>query len=163
MNHRPVAIVDLKRRGPLSRHLFKYATNDGYKYRSDVRSLSLSLTQLITLSLSKLSLLQRMASNDNSKRKLEEEAESSTVRKRLRISDDDVGDDDSSDSPEEETEEEEVSSEETSMKQLDTSEGKLFAKYGHDTTSPSSEPLTPESHWCSDEDSSDEDDDDDDF
>jgi hypothetical protein len=30
-----------------------------------------------------LSLLQRMASNDNNKRKLEEEAESSTVRKRL--------------------------------------------------------------------------------
>jgi hypothetical protein len=44
----------------------------------------LSLVQLITLSLSKLSLLQRMTSNENKgKRKLEEEAESSTARKRL--------------------------------------------------------------------------------
>jgi hypothetical protein len=45
-----------------------------------------------SLSLSKLSLLQRMASNDNNgKRKLEEEAESLTARKRLRLSDDDDG------------------------------------------------------------------------
>jgi hypothetical protein len=45
---------------------------------------ALSLVQPITLSLSKLSLLQRMTSNDNNdKHKLEEEAESSTVRKRL--------------------------------------------------------------------------------
>jgi hypothetical protein len=49
------------------------------------RPMALSFIQSITLSLSKLSLLQRMASNDNnnSKRKLEEEAESTTVRKRL--------------------------------------------------------------------------------
>jgi hypothetical protein len=45
---------------------------------------SLSLIQPITLSLSKLSLLQRMASNDNDKCKLEEEAESS-VRRRRRL------------------------------------------------------------------------------
>jgi hypothetical protein len=49
---------------------------------------SLYLIQPITLSLSKLSLLQRMASNDNDKHKLEEEAESSMVRKRLWLSDD---------------------------------------------------------------------------
>jgi hypothetical protein len=67
---------------------------------------SLSLIQLITLSLSKLSLQQRMASNDNGKRKMEEEVESLTARKRLWLSDDDASDDDSSDSPEEETEEE---------------------------------------------------------
>jgi hypothetical protein len=110
-----------------------------------------------------------MASNDNDKRKLEEEAEPSTVRKRLQLSDKDGGDDDFSDSPEEETEYE-VSSEESSMK-LDTSEEKLLAKCGRgmifsddgNTTSPSSEPRTPESHWRSDEDSSDEDDNDDDF
>jgi hypothetical protein len=110
------------------------------------RPFALSLVQPITLSLSKLSLLQRMASNDNNKRKLEEEAESSTVRKRLRLSDDDSGDDDSSDSPEEE-----VSSKESSMNQLDTSEEKLLAKRSHgiifgddgNTTSPSSEPHTP--------------------
>jgi hypothetical protein len=131
---------------------------------------SLSYIQLITLSLSKLSLLQRMASNDNnSKHKLEEEAESSTARKRLRLSDDDGGNDNFSDSPEEEETEEEVSSEESSMNQLDTFEEKLFAKRGHcmvfsddrDTTSPSSEPRTPESRLRSDEDSSDDDDDDD--
>jgi hypothetical protein len=106
-----------------------------------------------------------MASNDNGKRKLEEKVESLTVRKRLRLSHDDVGDDDSSDS----SEEEEVSSEETTMNQLNTSEEKLFAKSGcnmilsdvGDTTSPSSEPRTPESLWCSDEDSSDEDNDND--
>jgi hypothetical protein len=90
---------------------------------------SLSLVQLITLSLSKLSLLQRMTSNDNGMRKLEEEIESSTVRKSLRLSDDDANDDDSSDSPEEETEEklemeEAVSSEKTSMNQLNTSKEK---------------------------------------
>jgi hypothetical protein len=112
---------------------------------------SLSLIQPITLSLSKLSLLQSMASNDNNGKCKLEEVESSTVRKRLRLSDNDDGDDDSSDSPEEETEEEEVSSEESSMK-LDTSEEKLLAKQGRDmifsddgdTTSPSSEPHTLE-------------------
>jgi hypothetical protein len=116
-----------------------------------------------------------MASNDNGKHKLEEEAKSSTVRKRLWLSDDDVSDDDSFDSPEEETEEEEeeeeeteqeVSSEETSMNQLDTSE-MLFAKRSHDmilsddgdTTSPSLEPCTFESCWRFNEDSINEDDD----
>jgi hypothetical protein len=59
---------------------------------------SLSLIQPITLSLSKLSLLQRMVSNDNGKRKLEEEAESTMARKRLRLFDDDIGNDDSSNS-----------------------------------------------------------------
>jgi hypothetical protein len=63
-----------------------------------------------------------MTSNDNDKLKMEEEAETSTVRKRLWH----TGDDDSSDSPEEE-----VSSEETSMNQLDTSEDKLFARRAH--------------------------------
>jgi hypothetical protein len=87
----------------------------------------LSLAQLITLSLSKLSLLQRMASNDNNgKCKFREEAYSSTMGKMLQLSDDDAGDDDSSNTLEEETEEEEeVSSEETSMSQLDTFEEKL--------------------------------------
>jgi hypothetical protein len=114
-----------------------------------------------------------MASNDNGKHKLEEEAKSSTVRKRLWLSDDDISDDDSFDSPEEETEEEEeeeteqeVSSEETSMNQLDTSE-MLFAKRSHDmilsddgdTTSPSLEPCTFESCWRFNEDSINEDDD----
>jgi hypothetical protein len=91
-----------------------------------------------SLSLSKLPLLQRMASNDNNgKRKLEEEAESSMATKRLRLSDNDGGDNDSFDSIEEETEEEEVveaelemeeevTSEETLMNQLDTSEEKLL-------------------------------------
>jgi hypothetical protein len=67
-----------------------------------------------------------MTSNDNGMRKLEEEVESSMVRKRLRLSDDDANDDDSSDSPEEETEEmeEAVSSEKTSMNQLNTSKEK---------------------------------------
>jgi hypothetical protein len=65
---------------------------------------SLSLIQPITLSLSKLSLLQRMASNDNDKRKLEEDV-SSKARERLWLSDDDISDDYSSDSPEEEEEE----------------------------------------------------------
>jgi hypothetical protein len=130
---------------------------------------SLSLVQPITLSLSKLSLLQRIASNDNGKRKLEEEAESSIVRKRLRIYDDAGDDDDSSDSSEEETEEEEVCSVELSMK-LDTSEEKFLAKRDHsiifsddsDTTSPSSEPRTPKSHVLSDSESSDKDDNDND-
>jgi hypothetical protein len=110
-------------------------------------ALSLSLIQLITLSLSKLYILQRMASNDNNnKRKLEEEVESSTARKRFCLFDDDDGDDDFSDSSKEETEEEEeVSSTESSMNQLDTSKEKLLAKRDHglvfgddgDTTSPS--------------------------
>jgi hypothetical protein len=107
-----------------------------------------------------------MASNDNDKHKLEEEVESLMVRKMMWLSNDDDGDYDSSDSPKEE----EVSSEETLMNQLDISEEKLFAKHGHgitfsddgNTTSPSSEPRTPESHQCSDEDSSNEDDDDND-
>jgi hypothetical protein len=90
----------------------------------------LSLVQPITLSLSKLSLLQRMASNDNDKHKLEEEVESLMVRKMMWLSNDDDGDYDSSDSPKEE----EVSSEETLMNQLDISEEKLFAKHGHGIT-----------------------------
>jgi hypothetical protein len=94
--------MNLKYHTPLLRRLFKYATDGGYKCRS-VRSLS--LIQLITLSLSKLYLIQRMAINDNDKRKLEEEVESSMTRKRLQLSNDDNGDDDSSASPEEETEE----------------------------------------------------------
>jgi hypothetical protein len=122
-----------------------------------------------------------MASNDNDKRKLEE-AESSTARKRLQVSNNDGGDDDSSYSPEEETEEEveeeeeemelEVTSKELSMNHLDTSKEKLLVKCGRDiiigddgdTTSPSSEPHTPEtlfSHMRSDPDSSDDDNDDD--
>jgi hypothetical protein len=120
--------------------------------------MALSFIQSITLSLSKLSLLQRMASNDNnnSKRKLEEEAESTTVRKRLWLFDDNSGDDDSPNSLKEDMEEEELSSKEMSMNQLDTSEGKLFAKRTHgsddgDTTSPSSEPRTPENLQRSDE------------
>jgi hypothetical protein len=48
--------------------------------------------------LSKLPLVQRMASNDNDKRKMEEEAEFSMTRKRLRYINDDGGNDDSSDS-----------------------------------------------------------------
>jgi hypothetical protein len=128
----------------------------------------LSLIHPITLSLFELSLLQRMASNDNGKRKLEEEVESSTVRKRMWLSDDNSGDDDSSDSLEEETEEEEVSSKESSMK-LDTSEETLLAKCGHgmifsddgDTISPSSEPRTPKSRVRSEPDNNDEDDDND--
>jgi hypothetical protein len=104
-----------------------------------------------------------MESNDNNgKRKLEEEAESSMARKRLWLSDDNAGDDNDSDSPEEETEE--VSSEETSMNdQLDTSEEKLQAKHACgiafsddvDTTSPSAEPRTPKSRRRSDKDNSD--------
>jgi hypothetical protein len=89
---------------------------------------------------------------------LEEEVESSMVRKRLQLSNDDSSNDDSSDSsdsPDEEEEmEEEFSSGETSMKQLDTSEEKLFDKHARgmlfgdddDTPSTSSEPHTPEIH-----------------
>jgi hypothetical protein len=44
------------------------------------RLMALLFIQPITLS---LSLLQRMTSNDDNKRKMEEEAESSMVRKRL--------------------------------------------------------------------------------
>jgi hypothetical protein len=63
----------------------------------------------MAFALSKLSLLQRMASNDNNgKCKLEEEVESLTARKRLQLSDNNGGDDDSSESPEEEMEEEET-------------------------------------------------------
>jgi hypothetical protein len=64
---------------------------------------SLSFIESITLSLSKLHLLHRMAFNDNGKRKMEEVVESSTMaRKHLWHTDDDGGDDDSSDSAEEE-------------------------------------------------------------
>jgi hypothetical protein len=73
---------------------------------------SLSLIQPITLPLSKLSLLQRMASNDDGKCMLEEEAESSMARKRLWLSDDDTSDYDSFDLPKEETEMEEEETEE---------------------------------------------------
>jgi hypothetical protein len=124
-----------------------------------------------------------MASNDNnSKRKLEEEAKTSMARKRLRLSDDAGGDDDSSDSQHEDMEEENdeetdevVSLEESSMNQVDTSEDKLVAKHSSglffgddgDTTSPSSEPRTPKmssSHMRLDPDGSDNhDSDDDDF
>jgi hypothetical protein len=92
------------------------------------RLMALSFVQPITIS---LSILQRMASNDDGKHKSEEVAESSMARKRLWPSDDDGGDDDSSDSfdsleeetkeEEEQPEAEEVSSEETSMNQLNTS------------------------------------------
>jgi hypothetical protein len=88
---------------------------------------------------------------------LEEEVESSMVRKRLQLSNDDSSNDDSSDSsdsPDEEEEMEEFSSGETSMKQLDTSEEKIFDKHARgmlfgdddDTPSTSSEPHTPEIH-----------------
>jgi hypothetical protein len=126
------------------------------------RPMALSFIQLITPS---LSLLQIMAYNNNDRHKMEEEAESSTVRKWLQLFDDDGGDDDSSDSfnslerePEEEETEEEVSSEEMSMNQLDTSEEKLYDKRARgilfsdngDTPSTSSEPCTSESHRRSD-------------
>jgi hypothetical protein len=98
----------------------------------------LSLIELITLSLFKLPLLHKMASNDIDKHKMEEEAESSmAVRKRLRHTDDDDDDDDSPDfsnsveeePPSEEPEEiEEVSLEVSWMNQLDTSEEKLYAR-----------------------------------
>jgi hypothetical protein len=140
-----------------------------------------------SLPLSKLSLLQRMASNDNDKRNMED-AESSTARKRLWHTDDDGDDIDSSDlseeepleeEPEEEEEEaeeemmveeeteEEVCSEEMPMNQFNTSEVKLYARRAHgiifsngdNTPSTSSEPPpTPESHRCSDEESRENDD-----
>jgi hypothetical protein len=102
-----------------------------------------------------------MTSNNNGKHKLEEEdAESSTMRKRLRPFDVDGGDNDDSNSTEEEMEEEEeeekeveeeVSSEEMSMNQLDTSEEKLYARracdmlFSDDGSTPSTllEPSTP--------------------
>jgi hypothetical protein len=121
-----------------------------------------------------------MVNNDNNgKHKFEEEVESLIARQRLRLSDKDTGDNDTSDSLEEETEEEEeeevvveeeteevVSSEEMLMNQLGTSVEKLLAKHARgiifgddsDTTSPSLEPHTPESHQCFDKDSSDDDD-----
>jgi hypothetical protein len=130
---------------------------------------SLSLIKPITLSLSKLPLLHRMASNDNGKHKMEEEAES----------DDDCSDDDSSDSPEEEPlqeepeeevmEEEEVSSEVSSMNQLDTSEEKMHARHARGylfSDTPSTSPDTPPTlgcHRCSNEERSDDDNDDNDF
>jgi Mg-chelatase subunit ChlI len=120
---------------------------------------SLSLVELITLSLSKLPLPHRMVSNDNDKRKMEEEEEAESLmaaRKLLRHTDDNSDDDDSSDSPQEEPEkEEEVSSEVSSLNQLDTSEEKLYARHARgylfgdddDTPSTSSDtPPTPESH-----------------
>jgi hypothetical protein len=138
-------------------------------------ALSLSLVEPITLSLSKLPLLHRMASNNNGKRKMEVEAKSSTVvRKRLQHTDDD----DSSDSPEEEPpqeepeEEEEETEEELSLEvslmKLDTSKEKLYARrargypFDDDGDTPSTSPdtpPTPESRWSSDEESSDDDDD----
>jgi hypothetical protein len=125
------------------------------------RPMALSFVQLITLS---LFLLQRMASNDHGKCKMAEEAESLMTRKWLWLSNDDGSDDDSSNSPEEEEEE-------TPMNQLDTSEEKLYVRraydilFSDDSDMPltRSEPCTPESHRCSDEESSDDDDDYDDF
>jgi hypothetical protein len=62
-------------------------------------STTFSLIQPITLSLTTLSVIKRMASNDNNgKRKMEEEDETSVVRKRLWLSNDNGGNDDSSDS-----------------------------------------------------------------
>jgi Mg-chelatase subunit ChlI len=137
---------------------------------------SFSLIEPITLSLSKLPLLHRMASNDNGKCKMEEEAESTmAARKRLRHTNDDGSDDDSSDSleeeppqgeSEEEETEEEVSSEVSSMNQLDTSEEKLHARhacgylFSDDGDTPSTSPDTPPtsgSRWRSDKESSDDD------
>jgi hypothetical protein len=84
----------------------------------------LFLHRSLTLSLPTLSLVKRMASNDNNgKCKLEEEAETSAARKRLWLSDYDGGDDVSSDSQHEDTNEE-VSLEESSMNQVNTSEDK---------------------------------------
>jgi hypothetical protein len=130
----------------------------------------------ITLSLPTLSLVKRMASNDNNNKRKLEEAEISVVRKRLWLSNDDGSNDDSSNSHHEDTEEEEeveeteeeVSSEESSMNQVDTSEDKLVSKHGSglffsddgDTTSSLSEPCTletPSSHVRSDPDDSDDD------
>jgi hypothetical protein len=126
---------------------------------------TLSLIQPITLSFSKLSSPKNGIQQNNGKRKLEEEVESSTVRKRLWLTDDDASYDDSFDSPEEMTGEE-VSSEETLMNDVNTSKEKLQAKRARgivfnddgDTTSSSSNPRTPESRRRSVEDSSDDDD-----
>jgi hypothetical protein len=53
----------------------------------------------ITVSLPTLSLIKRIASNDNNgKHKLEEETETLAARKRLRLSNNDGGDGDSSNS-----------------------------------------------------------------
>jgi hypothetical protein len=126
------------------------------------RTMALLFVQPITLS---LSLLQRMASNDHGVCKTDEEAESTTARKRLRLSVNVSGDDDTSNSsdlleeePEEEEEEEEeeekeVSLEEISMNQLDTSKEKLYGRrardilFSDDGDNPSTplEPRTPES------------------
>jgi outer membrane biosynthesis protein TonB len=89
------------------------------------RPMALSFVEPITLA---LSLLQRMASNDDNKRKMEEEVESLMVRKRLQLPDDNSDDNDSFESLEEEpeleeeeeteekeTQEEEEKEEETSM------------------------------------------------
>jgi hypothetical protein len=51
----------------------------------------------ITLSLMTLSLVKRMASSDNNDKHELEEAETSAVRKRLQLSNDDGSDNDSSD------------------------------------------------------------------
>jgi hypothetical protein len=119
-----------------------------------------------SLPLSKLPLLQRMASNDNDNCKMEEEVESLMVRKHMRHTDDDGGDDDSSDSSDSLEEEEEVSSEETWMNQLNTSEEKLYVRrargylFGDDSDTPLTSPNTPptlESHRRSNEESSDDD------
>jgi hypothetical protein len=103
------------------------------------------------------------------------------ARKRLWHIDNDGGDDDSSDSsnsPEEEPKEEEeeteaeVSSKEMLMRQINTSEEKLYARHAHgylfsdNGDTPSMSPDTPptlEIRRCSDEGSSNDDDDDDDF
>jgi hypothetical protein len=107
-----------------------------------------------------------MASDNNGKDMMEEEAESSMVgRKRLWHIDDDGGDDDSSKSSdsleeeplqeeeeeeeEEEETEEEVSSEVSSMNQLNTSKEKLYARhacgylFGDDGDTPLTSPDTP--------------------
>jgi hypothetical protein len=79
----------------------------------NVECRSLSLIKPITLSLSKLPLLYRMASNNSGKRKMEEAESSTAARKCLWHTDADGGDDDSFDSPEEEPPQEEPEEEET--------------------------------------------------
>jgi hypothetical protein len=129
-------------------------------------TLSRSIDHSLPLHTHTLSLSHpTMASNDNNRKcKVEEEVESSVVRKRLQLSDDDSNDDSSSES-EEETEEEE------SMNQLDTSEEKLMPKCGHniffgddgDTSLSESEPRSlgmPSNHVCSNPNDSDDDEDD---
>jgi hypothetical protein len=124
---------------------------------------TLSLVEPITLSLSELPLLHRMASNDNGKRKIEEAESSMAARKRLRHTNDDGGDEDSSDSLEEEL----LLEEEVSSMKLDTSKEKLYARHAHDclfgdngdTPSTSSNtPPTQESRRRFDEESSNDDD-----